>query len=358
MAVMVRSWAPGKILLTGEYAVLEGAPALVCAVDRRVRVEIEAARTSTITAHPLGIENQPFSIREGRFSAAPGLAERLGSSARFLPLAAAALGLDDDTLAPVAVRIDSSELFSPGQDGRSVKLGLGSSAAVAAALATALSALPGAPRADTDPAARLADWLPVYREAMGARASGADLAAALTGGFIEYRDSESARPSASVRQWPSGLHWLPIWVGNAASTVDFVERFDRWRIERPRESRRRMTALTECAEAAARAGADAEALLAAASDYGDEIEALDREMGAGIVSAAHRRLRDAARRARVVFKTCGAGGGDLGVALDRDPERLSAFAARVSRVGAVPLHLGLSQEGALARQDACDSGDR
>lgn len=358
MTAVIRSRAPGKILLTGEYAVLEGAPALVCALDRRVGVEIGQAETSTITAHPLGIENRPFSIRGGSFSAEPGLAESLGSSARFLPLAAAGLGLDDETLARMRIRIDSSELFATGPDGRSIKLGLGSSAAVAAALAAALSALPGASRTGAEPDALLARWLPVYREAMGTRASGADLAAALAGGFVEYRDGKASRPSASMREWPSDLHWLPIWVGKAASTTDFVFEFDRWRSARPADARRRIDALTACAEEAARVCDDAGALLAAAAAYGDGIEALGRDMGADIVSGVHRRLRDAARRDGVVFKTCGAGGGDLGMALDRDPERLSAFAGRASRLGAVPLHLGLSHEGAVAMHDPRDSGDR
>src|SRR5262249_59369926 len=37
----VRASAPGKLFLTGEWAVLRGAPALVAAVDRRVSVTIE-----------------------------------------------------------------------------------------------------------------------------------------------------------------------------------------------------------------------------------------------------------------------------------------------------------------------------
>ena len=32
--------APGKVILCGEYAVLDGAPAICMAVDRRARVEI------------------------------------------------------------------------------------------------------------------------------------------------------------------------------------------------------------------------------------------------------------------------------------------------------------------------------
>ena len=206
MADVVRARAPGKILLTGEYAVLEGAPALVCAVDRHVRVEIRQADEATISAHPLGVERRPFAIRDGAFAGPADLARALGSSARFLPLAVAALALDDDALGRAEIRIDSSELFASGPDGVSTKLGLGSSAAVAAALAVALSSVTGAGEIeDSGPDALLARWLPVYREAMGARASGADLAAAVSGGLVEYRDGEDTGPSASTPIVPSAM---------------------------------------------------------------------------------------------------------------------------------------------------------
>ncbi len=35
---MIKTTAPGKLILIGEYVVLEGAPALVCAVDRYAEV--------------------------------------------------------------------------------------------------------------------------------------------------------------------------------------------------------------------------------------------------------------------------------------------------------------------------------
>ena len=37
----IRASAPGKIVLSGEYAVLDGAPAICAAVDRRAAVTIE-----------------------------------------------------------------------------------------------------------------------------------------------------------------------------------------------------------------------------------------------------------------------------------------------------------------------------
>src|SRR6185312_7882085 len=97
--------APGKLILTGEYAVLDGAPALVAAIDRRVI----ARRYSG----PRG--SSPFLV-----AVADELARRRGK---------------DDVAVQAAMQIvvDSSALYDDA-----TKLGLGSSAAVTVA-ATALA---------------------------------------------------------------------------------------------------------------------------------------------------------------------------------------------------------------------------
>ena len=101
--------APGKLILTGEYAVLDGAPALVVAVDRRV---IARRRTG-----PRG--SSPFLL-----SVADELARRFGPD-------------HPATKAAFEIVVDSQRFFL-GQ----YKLGIGSSAAVTvAATALALASL-------------------------------------------------------------------------------------------------------------------------------------------------------------------------------------------------------------------------
>ena len=46
----IRASAPGKLFLLGEYAVLEGAPAMLTAVDRRVTVQITTSDRWRVTA--------------------------------------------------------------------------------------------------------------------------------------------------------------------------------------------------------------------------------------------------------------------------------------------------------------------
>ena len=91
--------APGKLILTGEYAVLDGAPAIVIAVDRRA-----IARRNAI---PRG--SSPFLI-----AVAEEIAARRGAA-------------DPAARAALEISVDSTAFYNRAQ-----KLGLGSSAAVVA----------------------------------------------------------------------------------------------------------------------------------------------------------------------------------------------------------------------------------
>src|SRR4051794_13397449 len=102
---MMIATAPGKLILTGEYAVLDGAPAIVVAVDRRA-----VARRNAI---PRG--SSPFLV-----AVAEEIAARRGAS-------------DPAARAALEVSVDSAAFYH-----RASKLGLGSSAAVTVA-ATALA---------------------------------------------------------------------------------------------------------------------------------------------------------------------------------------------------------------------------
>lgn len=349
--------APGKLLLTGEYAVLDGAPALVAAVDRRVSVRVATTDDGQgrLTARPLGLVDAPTALVGDRLEC-PGRGDvDLGVTGRFLPRALAALGRRPGEAASLTVAIDSRELFDRA-GARSVKLGLGSSAAVCAALAAALQAVfppPGAaPGRD-----RLARWLPAYRDALGGHASGADLAAALQGGLIAYADDGGA-PAAQALAWPAGLFWQPVWVGRPARTTDFVARFRRWQREEPGDAAARLAELDLLARRAAEAVGSARELAAAAADYGAGVRALGEAMDCPVETPMHRRLADAAARLMTNYKTCGAGGGDFGVALDTDRDRLAAFAAEAAGLGAVPVNLKLGSRGAeVAHPERPGTGD-
>ena len=56
--------APGKLFVTGEYAVLEGAPALVAAVDRYARVSVLPGNGPGVVVESHALKSAPWYRRE------------------------------------------------------------------------------------------------------------------------------------------------------------------------------------------------------------------------------------------------------------------------------------------------------
>ena len=124
--------APGKLVLIGEYAVLEGYPAVVAAVDRRARVRLEEGPTWRIDAPQIGIRDLTFTI--GPTGLSRSLPPELGLVEEALQSHAKPLS----KLPAFGCSLDTGELMMSGQG---PKLGLGSSASVIAALTAALVGL-------------------------------------------------------------------------------------------------------------------------------------------------------------------------------------------------------------------------
>jgi phosphomevalonate kinase len=180
---VLKARAPGKLVALGEYAVLDGAPAVVLAIDRYAQAAVEprADGLCRLTMRAGADEECAF---------APGTA----SGAALVDLVAAAA----PKLAWTAV-IDSRAFYSGG-----AKLGLGSSAAVLVAWAGAFAAFAHARGTGVAPP-HVAALIELHRQFQGGRGSGLDVAASFTGGAITFSLARPGRPqSGSVRLPNSG----------------------------------------------------------------------------------------------------------------------------------------------------------
>jgi phosphomevalonate kinase len=317
--------APGKLVALGEYAVLDGAPAVVLAIERYVEASIEPStdgRCKLIT--------RSSAIVERRF--APG--ETSGS-----PLV--------DIVATAAPRlawlgtIDSRVFFE-----HRGKLGLGSSAAVLCAWAGAFTAF-ARERGAAVPTPTAAALIDLHRQFQGGKGSGLDVAASYTGGAITYRTSGPGPPQIGSVRLPNSVGFAGIFAGRSASTPDLIAHFRAWRRDRPREATalvRRLTALAECG-CAALDGENAAGWLEAFAAYGRGLQELGEAMGADIVTAEHREVGAEASRHGVAYKISGAGGGDLGLACTGDSERLAAFKRSVADRGFRVINVSLADHG-------------
>jgi phosphomevalonate kinase len=331
----VTASAPGKLVLLGEYAVLEGAPALVLAVDRRARVALTptAGAAWEIVSPTLGAE---ASLRLGidgvewHHAPVPGL-EWLAALFAQLPFAA--------TLPPCRVELDSDAFFLDHADGR-MKLGLGSSAAITVALIGALHACAGRP----DPT--LEEAIAVHRAIQHGRGSGIDIAAALAGGLSRFELRRGA-PGYVPMRLPHGLHWCCVFSGRPASTADMLARIAAWREREPAEYARRIRELATMALRGvdAVAGRDAASFLSSFEEYAHALARFGEAGGVDIASRGHRILAALAADCRVVYKSCGAGGGDVGVTFAMDDMRLQEFAGRATEAGFAVIELDADPRG-------------
>ncbi|HET7306526.1 MAG TPA: hypothetical protein VFK24_01755 [Gammaproteobacteria bacterium] len=333
--------APGKLVLLGEYAVLEGAPAVVMAVDRRARVTLSEVTGDDylVDAPNLGIHAARGRFREGRLEwtdLAPADGEKLQLTGAVI---AAAAG--DEPLPPFRAELNTDAFFADRD-----KLGLGSSAALTVALSGALCAL-------RDQAALGANRLiAAHREMQGGRGSGLDVAASLHGGTIVYRlEEEGARVEPVTL--PPGLHIGCVWSGKSASTGDFLRRIGAWREDAPNRYNKVMNELKCCAGAGAMAAmcGDAATVVEAAAAYAEALAELGRASGADIISAEHVKIGGVAADCGVTYKTCGAGGGDVGVALTTDGDRLAEFRRRIEQAAFRMLDLATDARGLQVEHD-------
>ncbi|MEM9302956.1 MAG: hypothetical protein AAGE01_12640, partial [Pseudomonadota bacterium] len=230
---------------------------------------------------------------------------------------------------PLAAEIDTGAFFDRG-----AKIGLGSSAAVAAAFVRAAE-----PAWGQD--AVFAEALAGHRAFQSGQGSGADVAASVYGGVIGYRRGV-ASPARSLAM-PSGLHWRAVWTRRSADTREFLARLGAWQEQEPAAYDRRMGRLLATAEAAVTAFEEgsADAIMDVVDRYRSRLAEFGERAGLSIVSPIHARLAEAAAAVGVAYKPSGAGGGDFGIAFSTDPDRLRAFDARLDRLGAHPVKLAI-----------------
>lgn len=314
---IVEATAPGKQVLTGEYAVLAGAPALAAAIDRRVTCRISPASTGNWSFVSHGFEARAAHPREDLPDTGP------AALARF---ALMSLEIDPRTLPEhLQIKIDSRPFYQDRE-----KLGFGSSAACAVTVTAALAKLAGA-------TSTLDHALATHRGLQGRAGSGVDVAASFRGGVIRFQDGR-----AQITRLPSDTHHMFVFTGEGADTPTLVRRFDTWRGQgSPPELR----ALVRSATAIADSGADFFDMLA---EYIEVLLALDRAARIGIFSARHVRARSLAKEFGVLYKPCGAGG-DMGMGVSRDPNALAAYRGRVEREGFLIVPTEIARHGLQVR---------
>lgn len=272
--------APGKLFLVGEYAVLNGGPAVVAAVDRGVSCRVERGES---VETPTG-------------------------DTRFVSAALSAVG------APA--RRYLFEDWNPTE--LEDKPGFGGSAAATVAACVAGRIAAGLPFDDVEAVA-----VTTHRAVQGS-GSGLDVRASARGGVRRYA------PDAFPALLPSP-DLIAVYSGRSASTASRVSTYRAWTRADPASA----AAFVD----ASRAVVDSftEDPIAALKRAYLHLRAMAAEAGLDYDSPALARIAALAHDHGGAAKPSGAGGGDVAVAIIPDDDARASFARACAAVGLPPI---------------------
>lgn len=305
-------------MVMGEYAVLKGATALVMAVNRRLLLDFSAA--GSIQAHNHSGLNPHRSAENSTVS----------------PEIALALSLGGKAAQDWNITLDTTSLH----DRKGNKLGLGSSAAKAvASTAFALRS--------TEPNALLPLALRAHR-AVAPNGSGADVAACVHGGLIQFTlTSDDASPEVGRVEFPEQLRWRAYFSGRSASTPHLVGAVSRFGDRDPKEYGRDLDALAGASDTFHRGCKmnSPDDCLESVRTHCRVLRHLGEAAGTILVDDALNTVASELPEGAAI-KPSGAGGGDVSVLFfngDVTAEQLDRIAIRR---GLEPLDLRADEEGA------------
>lgn len=360
---------PGKLLIAGEYAVLEPKQqAIVIAVNRYITVNIEPSEQNLVSLPQLGIDSVTWEMSDKgvQFNISN---PRLQFIQNALTVANQFLQEKSITLHPIHLTI-KSELNDPST-GR--KYGLGSSAAVVVAVISAvLSMYCKTTQFTLEQIFKLSAIAHLKTQKNG---SGVDIAASIFGGWLCYSAfnqkwvlkelQQGARLSDLINKpWPNlsisslkqpaNLKLRVGWTNKAASTAAQINKVKQFRARNLKAYTR---FLNESSSAVARLlkSFEYEDCLGAISSLTQNRNALKMlSEDAGIMIETPK-LTDLCRVAEKYGsgKSSGAGGGDCGIAFMIGEKQIEELHKAWQDVGITPLNLSVSQTGVSVTEYNC-----
>jgi phosphomevalonate kinase len=230
------------------------------------------------------------------------------------------------------ITLETHEFFDP-QSGE--KFGFGSSAAITSALTCAFDSLEGKDCGLLDRA------VAAHRNLQDGTGSGVDIATCVQGGLIRFeRGVNSANAKLS---WPGNLHWAVVWTGRGRSTGQQLRKLGTMDEAEPltRELLRQSGVAAE-----AWSLGDAAAVIAETRRFTEVLRQFSDARCLGVFSAGHDELQKLANRIGILYKPCGAGGGDIGAAFAEDSSAIASFATEATDAGFQVLDVAPDPRGA------------
>ena len=321
--------APGKAVLSGEYAVLRNAAAISVALDRRATVRLARSENDFHVVATPGYAEGRWRFTANHDGEIDWLDKHPDHGLQLLEEAwRVCKPRIRDYL---SITIDTVDFFA-ADAGR--KLGLGGSAAAMSALVGAIVEVSPQSEDVVTLAAR------AHKALQSGLGSGVDIATSCFGGVIEFRMDSFDAPKQCP--WPDGLAYRFLWSGRPADTRSKIRKLDSGS-----GNEKGWASLSRAAEATASAWKrnDITEILDVFDRYSNTLRQFSIDHDLGIFDAGHNNLYDLAASFDVRYKPCGAGGGDIGIVLASNENAIERFCVRAEILGFKELDVLLDPTG-------------
>jgi phosphomevalonate kinase len=342
---------PGKLILLGEYAVLQGADALVMAVDRYALVKIGETGSDKSWQISSNLERDRLSFKldpNGKMEPLPDSRDSCWRKMNFACQAIEAicmhLAASGFTIQPFLIGINTKAFYLK----KNKKLGLGSSAALIIAIVFAIAVYHRAEvRIFPDKNTLFEFCFAVHSQAQGKRGSGIDVAAGVYGGIVQYQMAAAGKGNGSRRTLfpalPSRLNLLPVWTGKSTSTQTLLQSLEKYRSENLSGFNLFMKNLTGISNNGCQdlINKNIHGFLESVSEYYRVLLKLTQKSGIPIISAVHEQIARIVHAAQGYYKPSGAGEGDLGLVFSDSIEVLTIIREQLKQknFGVLDLHV-------------------
>jgi phosphomevalonate kinase len=334
--------APGKLMLAGEWSVLElGNPCIVLSVNKRVYAEIAESEGISVTVDDFNIESTKADFAGGKIawlSATDEEKERLIFIKGAIETALQYLG----NYKPFRIRSwgEESQLEV---DGTMKKIGFGSSAAAVVATVAAILKFNGneiESKKAKDIIYKLSTIAHYF--AQGKVGSAFDVAASTYGGATVYKrfdpgwlveqiktktvkeiaESEWPGFAAEELKLPDEFILLVGWTKESASTSAMVKQMDNFKKSSAEEYKKIYDAIAKLVSdlVDAMKNNEKDKIIALLKKNEEYLRELGQKSGVNIETPELKQLSEIADEARAAGKLSGAGGGDCGIAVCFDNE--------------------------------------
>ena len=350
---MIEVSAPGKLMLSGEWSVLEmGNPAIVLAIDKKAIVKISPSESIIVTAEQVGVKNAKAVFDDEKIVFL-GLTQNQGKGLAFvktgMETALRYLNEKKVEIKGFHLQTDSSEMHAQGE-----KLGFGSSAAITASVIFAVLSHHGV-KPENEELFKLSTLAHYF--AQGKIGSGFDIAATVNGGALVYTRFDQGQierlalkpvTQAISEKWlglgmkkinlPQNMFFLAINTGKKADTRELVTKMKKFRTEKKHDYFRIINAVRETTISLAQAleNNEGEKIISLIKKNRLLLKELGHKSGTKLETTELTKIIEEAELLGCAAKFSGAGGGDNAIAVgfgnEKKQELLNAFKNKGFRI--------------------------